>query len=254
MRYFVEFAYDGAPYHGWQRQPNALSVQEVMERGFSLLCSKPIVLTAAGRTDTGVHARHMVAHFDIDDAVDTTDLSHRLNSYLPKDISIKRIYPVADKAHARFDANERTYEYVIVQQKDPFHQHSAHFVWHALDVESMNRAATQLLGKADFKCFSKSNTDVKTYLCDIREARWVWEGDRLVFRIVADRFLRNMVRAIVGTLLQVGLGKWSAEDVKTIINSGKRSEAGPSVPAKGLYLVDISYPENLLKIHGSGDR
>lgn len=254
MRYFVEFAYDGLPYHGWQRQPNALSVQEVMEEGFSLLCGKPIALTAAGRTDTGVHARHMVAHFNINDSVDTTDLSHRLNSYLPKDISIKRIYPVSDEAHARFDAIERTYEYVVVQQKDPFHQHSAHFVRQALDVDTMNRAAAILLGKADFKCFSKSNTDVKTYICDIREARWVWEGDRLVFRIIADRFLRNMVRAIVGTLLQVGLGKWSAEDVKTIINSGKRSEAGPSVPAKGLYLVDISYPENLLKIHGSGDR
>ncbi|MDH3698222.1 MAG: tRNA pseudouridine(38-40) synthase TruA [Flavobacteriaceae bacterium] len=254
MRYFVEFAYEGTPYHGWQRQPNALGVQEVMEEGFSLLCGTPIALTAAGRTDTGVHARHMVAHFDIEDSLETADLSHRLNSFLPKDISIKRIYPVTNEAHARFDAIERTYEYVVVQQKDPFHQHSAHFVHQVLDVENMNRAAGLLLGTADFKCFSRSNTDVKTYVCDIREARWVWEGDRLVFRIVADRFLRNMVRAIVGTLLQVGLGKWSAEDVKTIINSRKRSEAGPSVPAKGLYLVDISYPEKLLKIHGSGDR
>ncbi|NND15994.1 MAG: tRNA pseudouridine(38-40) synthase TruA [Eudoraea sp.] len=254
MRYFVEFAYDGTPYHGWQRQPNAGSVQQVMEEAFSLLHGKPISLTAAGRTDTGVHARHMVAHFDVITELHPQDLAHRLNSYLPKDISIKRIYPVTDEAHARFDAIERTYEYVIVQQKDPFHQNSAHYVRQSLKVDAMNQAAEFLLGKADFKCFSKSKTDVKTYICDIREARWVWEGDQLVFRIRADRFLRNMVRAIVGTLLQVGEGKCTPEDVKTIINSGKRSEAGPSVPAKGLYLVDILYPENLLKIHGSGDR
>ena len=254
MRYFVEFAYEGTPYHGWQRQPNAISVQEVMEDAFSLLFGKPVALIAAGRTDTGVHARHIVAHFDLNEALNTQEFCYRLNSYLPNDISIKRIFRVTDKAHARFDALERTYEYVLVQQKDPFHQHSAHYVRQALDVDMMNLAAEELLGKADFKCFSKSNTDVKTYICDIKLARWVWEGDRLVFRITADRFLRNMVRAIVGTLLQVGIGKWTAEDVKTIINSRKRSEAGPSVPAKGLYLVDISYPENLLEIHGSGDR
>ena len=225
-----------------------------MEDAFSLLYGNPVSLTAAGRTDTGVHARHMVAHFDLNNALNSQEFCHRLNSYLPKDISIKRIYQVTEEAHARFDAVERTYEYVVVQQKDPFHQHSAYYVRHSLDVDMMNQAANVLLGKANYKCFSKSNTDVKTYICDIKLARWVWEGDRLVFRITADRFLRNMVRAIVGTLLQVGTGKLTPEDVKTIINSGKRSEAGPSVPAKGLYLADISYPENLLEIHGSGDR
>lgn len=254
MRYFVEFSYDGTPYHGWQQQPNALSVQQVMEEAFSLLLGESVQLTAAGRTDTGVHARHMVAHFDItrDDLGD--EWVAKLNSYLPQAIAVKQFTQVPEEAHARFDALERCYEYIVIQHKDPFQDHGAYYIRKHLNIGAMNEGAGHLIGIQDFACFSKSNTDVKTFICDVRHAAWVQEKDRLVFRICADRFLRNMVRAIVGTLLDVGSGKGQPADVKTIIKSGKRSEAGPSVPAKGLYLVGISYPETLLKVDGSGDR
>ena len=250
----MEFAYDGTPYHGWQRQPNALSVQQVMEEGFSLLLGEPISLTAAGRTDTGVHARYMVAHFDCSREDLDPEWIGKLNSYLPESISLSRFRQVPDSAHARYDALERCYEYVVIQAKDPFMNRGGHYIRKPLDVKAMNQGASFLLGAQDFECFSKAHSDVRTYLCDIRHAAWTQEKDHLVFRICADRFLRNMVRAIVGTLLDVGSGRRQPEDVKSIIKSGKRSEAGPSVPAKGLYLVGISYPETLLTIHGSGDR
>lgn len=254
MRYFVEFAYEGSLYHGWQRQPNAASVQQVLEEAFGLLLGEEIQLTAAGRTDTGVHARYMVAHFDCSREDLGPEWVKKLNSYLPEAIALFRFNPVPDAAHARFDALERCYEYVVIQQKDPFMNHGAHYIRRPLDIESMNKAASYLMGSQDFECFSKSHSDVKTFVCEVRHAEWIREDGRLIFRVCADRFLRNMVRAIVGTLLEVGIGKRKPEDVKTIINSGKRSEAGPSVPAKGLYLVGISYPETLLRVHGSGDR
>ena len=254
MRYFVEFAYDGSPYHGWQRQPNAHSVQEAMEEAFSLLLGESIQLTAAGRTDTGVHARYMVAHFDTTHEDLGPEWIHKLNSYFSESISLIGFHRVPDSAHARFDAVERCYEYIVLQKKDPFMLHGGHYIRKSLNVEAMNKAAAYLLGTQDFECFSKSHSDVKTFICDVRQAQWTWKEDRLVFHICADRFLRNMVRAVVGTLLDIGSGKREPEDVKTIINSGKRSEAGPSVPAKGLYLVGISYPKTLLRVHGSGDR
>ena len=254
MRYFVEFAYEGSPYHGWQRQPNALSVQEAMEEAFTLLLGEPIQLTAAGRTDTGVHARYMVAHLESSHGDLGPEWVRKLNSYLPESIAVFGFHSVPDDAHARFDAVERCYEYIVLQTKDPFLQQGAHLIRKPLDIDAMNKAAAHLIGQQDFECFSKSHSDVKTFICDVRHAQWTQEENRLVFRICADRFLRNMVRAIVGTLLDIGSGKRKAEDVKTIINSGKRSEAGPSVPAKGLYLVGISYPKTLLTIHGSGDR
>ena len=247
MRYFIEFSYFGKSYHGWQRQPNAISVQEVLEEVFSTLTGDEKFLVAAGRTDTGVHAKQMYAHFESDKIEDTVDLVFRLNSFLPEDISVKRIFEVSAEAHARFNATERTYEYWLVQQKNPFYSDTAHYVNRQLDIQKMNKAAKMLLEYTDFECFSKSQTDVKTYLCDLKKAKWQATEDCLVFSITADRFLRNMVRAVVGTLLEVGLGKWTIDDVKYILESKDRSKAGTSVPAKGLYLVDIKYPEKIIK-------
>ncbi|NAS11108.1 tRNA pseudouridine(38-40) synthase TruA [Poritiphilus flavus] len=250
MRYFIVFSYFGKSYHGWQRQPNALSVQEVMEDVFSTLLRKQISLTAAGRTDTGVHARKMVAHADLDLPEQPEELVRRLNSFLPEDIAVYSFIPVKEDAHARFDAIERSYEYWISPKKNPFYMDTAYHLRSPLELSKMNEAASLLLRFDDFECFSKSNTDVKTFLCDIKSAGWVEEEDRIVFRITADRFLRNMVRAIVGTLLDVGQGKISVADVKTIIKSKDRSKAGVSVPAKGLYLTEVKYPDRILKIDG----
>lgn len=245
LRYFVSFSYFGKAYHGWQRQPNAITVQEKMEEAFATLLRQPVSLVAAGRTDTGVHAREMVAHTDLEDIRDIPLLLYRLNAMLPDDIAIRALQPVKAGAHARFDALERTYEYLIVREKDPFYTDMAHFLSMPLNLEAMNEVAAMLLEFTDFRCFSRSNTDVKTFDCDIRFAQWRQEGPLLVFTIKADRFLRNMVRAIVGTLLEVGQGKISREDVKGIIKSRDRSQAGVSVPAKGLYLTRISYPGEL---------
>ena len=249
LRYFLSLSYFGEAYHGWQRQPNALTVQEVVESTLSTLLRKPISLVGAGRTDTGVHARELFAHLDLQDPP-PSDLLDRLNSFLPGDIAVNNMFPVPDDAHARFSAVARTYEYHIVQRKDPFMQDRAYYVRQPLDIDKMNEAAALLKSFEDFECFSKSNTDVRTFLCQISHAHWIRNGNRLVFTIIADRFLRNMVRAIVGTLLDVGKGKLSLEDVKAIIKSRNRSEAGVSVPAKGLYLVRVKYPESILKADG----
>ncbi|NER10635.1 tRNA pseudouridine38-40 synthase [Muriicola jejuensis] len=250
MRYFIEFAYDGKAYHGWQRQPDARSVQQTMEEAMSTLWRADIRLVGAGRTDAGVHARQLFAHFDMEQPLEKDEAVRRLNAFLPEDISVEAIYKVVPNAHARFDALERTYEYVVVQKKDPFMHDWAHLIHLPLDLEAMNHACAELLKHTDFECFSKSNTDVKTYVCHLKEAHWSREGARLVFRITADRFLRNMVRAIVGTLLDVGLGKSDVENVNSIIKSRDRGEAGVSVPAKGLYLTKILYPESLFQPHG----
>lgn len=250
MRYFVAFSFDGKSYHGWQRQPNAHTVQETMEGAFSTLLRTPIKLAAAGRTDAGVHAREMYAHFDVDDNFDSKDLLYRLNAFLPEDVAVKDLYPVPENAHARFDAIERTYEYWITQRKNPFLKDSAHHLNLPLDIPAMNEAAKILLKHTDFECFSKSNTDVKTYICRLKNASWKDDGEKLVFTITADRFLRNMVRAIVGTLLDVGLGKSTVQNVNTIIKSKDRGEAGASVPAKGLYLTRVLYPKNIVNIDG----
>ncbi|WP_297705373.1 tRNA pseudouridine(38-40) synthase TruA [uncultured Eudoraea sp.] len=250
MRYFVAFSYFGQAYHGWQRQPNASTVQQLMEESLSTLLKSPISLVGAGRTDAGVHAKKMYAHFDFHEINSLTDLTYRLNGFLPEDIAIQKINVVPEDAHARFDAVERTYEYWIALEKNPFYKDTAHFIKHRLDIPAMNKAAGILLEHHDFECFSKSNTDVKTNLCKIKSATWSLIGDKLVFTITADRFLRNMVRAIVGTLLDVGLGKSSSEDVKTIIKSKDRSAAGASVPAKGLYLTKVLYPSTILEFNG----
>ena len=250
MRYFVQFSYSGKAYHGWQNQPNAITVQQVLEKAFCTLLRAEISLMGAGRTDAGVHAKQMFAHFEIDNIPTISDLIYKLNAFLPDDIAVQNVFKVRPEAHARFDAIERTYEYWITQKKNPFYLDSAHYVKHSLDIEKMNEAASFLLDTKDFECFSKSNTDVHTYLCDVKEASWRQKGEILVFTITANRFLRNMVRAIVGTLLDVGTGKSSLGDVKSIINSKDRSEAGYSVPAKGLYLTRIIYPDTITAKHG----
>lgn len=241
MRYFIEFAYKGTHYHGWQYQPNAASVQETLNKALSVILNTEIDAVGAGRTDTGVHAHQMFAHFDYEQEMDNEALVHKLNSYLPKDIAVSRIIPVHDNAHARFDATRRTYEYHIHTEKDVFENETS---WHnhqELDVNLMNEAAAILLKHTDFQSFSKVNTDVNTFNCRIFGASWEKQNDKLVFTISADRFLRNMVRAIVGTLINVGLKKISLVDFNAIIESKDRNKAGISVPAHGLFLVKIEY-------------
>ena len=247
MRYFIQFSYFGQAYHGWQNQPNAITVQEVLEDALSKLVREEISMMGAGRTDTGVHAKVMYAHFNMDFVSDIPDLVYRLNAFLPDDIAVQQIIEVTQEAHARFDATQRTYEYWICNDKSPFCKDSAHYVHLKLDLDLMNTAAALLIGKHDFECFSKSKTDVKTYFCDVKEAVWFMDEEKIIFRITADRFLRNMVRAVVGTLLDVGLGKYPPDYVNTVINSKDRSKAGVSVPAKGLYLTSIFYPNTIFK-------
>lgn len=241
MRYFIEFAYNGAAYHGWQKQPDAVTVQGVLEQQLSMVLRTPINLVGAGRTDAGVHARQQFAHFDYERALDARKFIYGLNACLPKAIAIKNLHFVSDEAHARFDAKRRSYEYHIHQFKDPFLNDFSFQYLYRLDVEKMNRAAALLFDYNDFECFSKVKTDVGTFICHILEAQWTPNNGKLMFKITADRFLRNMVRAIVGTLIDVGLGKKSLDDVRRIIESKNRCEAGFSVPAHGLYLTEIVY-------------
>jgi tRNA pseudouridine38-40 synthase len=221
-----------------------------MEDVFSKLLNRPIALVGAGRTDAGVHARQMFAHFEVDADIDIGDLVYRSNAFLPQDIAVQDILHMAPEAHARFDAVSRTYEYYIIQYKDPFLAMGSHYIRHPLDLHKMNEAASKLLAHTDFESFSKSNTDVKTYRCTVTKAHWELKNGVLVFTITADRFLRNMVRAIVGTLLEVGAGKWEPEVIHSIIESRDRSTAGASVPAKGLYLTQVLYPNHIMEKHG----
>lgn len=253
MRYFAEFEYNGSRYHGWQNQPNALSVQEVMEHALSLLLHRPTDLTAAGRTDTGVHARMMIAHFDTESAIeDPSLLCFKLNGLLPEDIAIHWIKPVRDDAHARFDARSRTYEYWLMQRKSAFTDKLITRSYFQLDFERMNDACEVLLEEKDFASFCKAHTDVKTTLCDVRRAFWqpaAGMDDTWVFTIEADRFLRNMVRATVGTLIEIGRGKISKDDLRRILQEKSRCSAGQSMPADGLYLTNITYPDDLFQLN-----
>ena len=242
MRYFIEFAYNGKNYCGWQYQPHSPSVQETLNKALSTLLRTEIDVVGAGRTDTGVHARQMYAHFDHDEIADTIKLTQKLNAFLPHDIVVYRFISLHNDAHARFDAVSRTYEYHINTYKDPFDNEASWFQFHPLDIANMNEAAQVLFNYIDFKCFSKTHTDVRTFNCKIMKAEWQQQDNRLVFTISADRFLRNMVRAIVGTLVNVGLGKITVNDFKTIIESRDRGQAGFSVPAHGLYLTKVIYP------------
>lgn len=245
MRYFIELSYNGSAYHGWQNQPDAISVQEVLEKALSVLLKAPISIMGAGRTDTGVHAKQMFAHFDYEGDFDATQLVFKLNSFLPKDIAIHDVFKVKDDAHTRFDAMSRTYLYRVTLKKNVFSVDDVLYVKQNLDFDKMKAAAKILFQYKDFQCFSKSNTDVKTYFCDIMKAEWVLVGDELQFTIQANRFLRNMVRAIVGTMINIGLGKIEVNDLHAIIKSKNRSEAGFSVPAHALYLTEVEYPKTI---------
>ena len=249
MRYFIEFSYKGTAYHGWQYQPNAISVQQVLEEALSKMLRTKISVMGAGRTDAGVHALQMFAHFEMEDSFDMDLIMFKLNCYLPKDIAIQSIFKVNDKAHARFNAISRTYNYRISTKKNVFASDFAYHVFFDLDVVKMNEACKILFQYKDFQCFSKSNTDVKTYYCIIKEAFWKVENNELIFTITADRFLRNMVRAIVGTMIEIGLGKLEVNQMHDIIKSKDRSEAGFSVPANGLFLTKIVYPDTIKSIN-----
>lgn len=242
LRYFIELAYNGSNYHGWQYQPNANSVQETLNKALSTILKSDIDSVGAGRTDTGVHAKQMFAHFDSESELDVPQLVHKLNSFLPKDIAISNLHLVNDNAHARFDATKRTYEYHIHQLKDVFENETSWHYQNELDIDKMNASCKILFDHTDFECFSKVNTDVNTFNCKIYQANWQQIENKLVFTISADRFLRNMVRAIVGTMINIGSGKISLDDFTKIIESKDRSQAGFSVPAHGLYLTKIEYP------------
>ena len=245
MRYFITFAYDGTSFHGSQTQPNGNTVQAEMEAAFATILRTPVALTFAGRTDAGVHADKMVAHFDYDRAV-PANLVGRLNNLLPLSIAVRDLQRVTDEAHARFDAVQRTYHYRITTRKDPFLHVNHTRVASGLDFDAMNEAAHLLLGQQDFASFCRVHTDVKTTICNVKEAYWVRENEtEAYFVISADRFLRNMVRAVVGTLFDIGRHKTTAADMKAVIDAHNRQQAGHSAPAEGLSLVEIIYPQNL---------
>lgn len=245
MRYFITFAYRGTDFHGSQTQPNGNTVQAELEAAFATILRHPVPLTFAGRTDAGVHAEKMIAHFDIDKTV-PANFGARLNNLLPDSIAIIDLCRVTDDAHARFDATARTYRYRITTRKDPFLYINHTRVTAGLDFEAMNKAAQLLLGKQDFASFCRVHTDVKTTICDVKEARWVQESEtEYYFVITADRFLRNMVRAVVGTLFEVGKGKMTEEQFQSVVASLNRCKAGHSAPAEGLSLVEIIYPKNI---------
>ena len=242
-RYFVYFSYDGTAYHGWQIQPNGNSVQAELQRCLSTLLREEICVTGAGRTDAGVHARQMVAHFDTELVIDGPQLAYKLNRILPQDIAVTDVREVSDELHARFSAVSRTYHYYIHTQKDPFLRNTSCELHYALDFERMNEAAAKLLTYSDFGAFCKSHADVKTTLCQVTCARWVQQSSySWYFEITANRFLRNMVRAVVGTLIDVGRGRLSIDDFCRIIEGKKRTDAGESMPAHALFLENVEYP------------
>ena len=243
MRYFIECAYKGTNYSGWQIQINALAVQEVIEKALSTLLKTKVEITGSSRTDAGVHANQQIAHFEIDNEINDTDnLVYRMNKILPFDISIKQIFEVADDYHSRFEAISRKYEYRISRKKNPFQKGLSYEFNGDLNLELMNKACLILFKYINFQCFSKIKTEVLTYNCTILEARWEENtDDTLIFHVKANRFLRGMVRSIVGTLLEIGLEKISLEDFEQIILSKNRKNAGWSVPAEGLFLMEVNY-------------
>jgi len=245
LRYFIEIAYSGQNYHGWQNQPDSITVQEVLENSLSKILRTKIKLMGAGRTDAGVHAKQLFAHFDYQKINSVDDLIFKLNSFLANDISVQNLFQVNDNVHARFSALEREYQYIVSLEKNPFTKDFSYQIYHKPNIDLMNQAANELLKYKDFQCFSRSNSDVQTYYCDVKIASWKSLGNQLVFTIKADRFLRNMVRAIVGTLLDVGFEKTSLSEFQEIIKSKDRSKAGTSAPAKGLFLNKVIYPEQI---------
>jgi tRNA pseudouridine38-40 synthase len=245
MRFLFQITYLGTNYHGWQSQNNAIGVQEIVEKTLSTILREEISIVGSGRTDTGVHCAKQFFHVDIEKLFDKEKLIIQLNSYLPKDIAIHRIQQIKSTASARYDAFERTYQYHITQIKDPLRTGMAFYCFKSLDVPTMNKAAALLVGQHDFECFSKVKTDVNHFLCDIKTANWNQKKELLVFTITANRFLRGMVRAVVGTLLDVGTGKISMKEFQEIIKSKDRKKAGMNVPPDGLFLTDVKYPKSI---------
>jgi tRNA pseudouridine38-40 synthase len=248
LRYFVELSYNGKDYHGWQYQPNAISIQEVIENALTVLIGNKTAVVGCGRTDAGVHAIQYYLHFDIAHTVEESKLKFKLNAILPYSISVHQLFLVMEDDHARFDAISRTYEYRIYLGKNPFLIDTVLQVQNQeFDLEKMNSASEALYNFRNFKAFSKSKTDVKTFDCIVSQAGWIKQGNHLTFHITANRFLRNMVRAIVGTLLDIGTGKTTLDDFIKIIENKDRTCAGASVKAKGLFLTKVNYPESILK-------
>lgn len=249
MRYFLELSYRGAPFHGWQVQPGDISVQETLEDAISTLVRRPVAVTGAGRTDAGVNAHSMTAHFDLDEGFDPTPdaaFLRAIDSICGPDIAIRGIRRVRGDAHARFDAIERTYRYFVTTAKNPFARGLAWKAPASLDFGAMNEAAAMLVGKRDFTSFAKLHGNAKTNICDLRRAAWHrTDADSWYFEIAADRFLRNMVRAVVGTLADVGRGKLKPSEMADILDRRNRSAAGTSMPAEALFLWSVDYPENL---------
>lgn len=242
MRYFITFSYDGTAYHGWQIQPHSVSVQEEIQKALSTLLRRPMEVVGAGRTDTGVHARKMFAHFDSEYELECPQLVYKLNKLLPRDIAVQQVERVADDMHARFSAKSRTYHYYVHLDKNPFLRSYSWQVYGNPDFELMNRAAAVLMEYTDFTSFSKVNTDTKTNDCTITEAHWDMVADgQWRFTITANRFLRNMVRAIVGTLMEVGRGRMTIEQLRNVVDAKDRCRAGDSVPGNALFLVDVKY-------------
>lgn len=259
MRYFIKLSYFGKPYHGWQKQPNAVTVQQTVEEALSTILRVSTTIMGAGRTDTGVHAKQMFAHFDIFDEAEALrkvniknlkELSHKLNRLLPASIAVHNISEVKADAHTRFDALARTYRYRITQIKNPFTTEQTYFCKYDLDLERMRQAAKILVDYTDFECFSKSNTEVNNYLCSITESYWEERENELHYMITANRFLRNMVRAIVGTFLEIGRRRHPVSWMHEVLASKDRSLAGASAPAHGLYLEKIIYPPGMIKEYG----
>lgn len=246
MRLFFEVAYKGTNYHGWQLQNNAITVQEEINKVISTICRADVNIIGSGRTDAGVHCEQQFFHADVDTSLSLMELQFKMNSMLPFDIAINSIQKVAPEAHARFDAIARSYEYRINQKKSAFIKELSYYFYKPLDISVMNAAAKQLTnGEQDFESFSKVKTEVNNFRCTITDAIWEQDGESLVFRITANRFLRGMVRAIVGTLLEVGLKKINVEDFKRIISDKDRTKAGRAVPPEGLFLTTVIYPESI---------
>lgn len=244
MRFFIELSYKGTSYHGWQQQPNANSVQQEINNALSIIFNDTIEVLGAGRTDTGVHAKQMFAHFDCYFDFDIQNLIFKLNRFLPRDIAIHDIFSVKEDANCRFDAISRTYQYHIIHMKDPFNK-TAYLLKKDLDIEKMNRACKYILGKQDYTSFSKANTQTFTNNCNVMFAKWEVVNNETIFTIQADRFLRNMVRAIVGTLLDIGSGKIALDDIAKIIAAKDRSKSGMSAPAHALFLYEVKYPNEI---------
>lgn len=245
MRYFIKLSYNGNLYHGWQIQKSVITIEETLENVISILLKKKINIIGAGRTDTGVHAKEMYAHFDFNKEI-KNDLVNKLNSFLPKDIKIYNIYKVINQAHARFDAISRTYKYFLSLGKNPFYNHLS-WVWKRgfLSIDKMNKASYLLMNYNNFNSFSKKDKYKNNYICNIYQAYWSNNNNFIYFTIEADRFLRNMVRSIVGTIVDIGRGKIKIQDFIDIINAKDRKKAGESAPASGLFLTKIKYPKNI---------